>query len=459
MKSSRLRKTPIPGHRDAYTGIDFNLGFHIRHYDVQLDYRVDPNHLKARVEMHLDTYVDLKQLTLDLSSNLKVTSVNARGIGATTAEVSRFKHSGEKLRITFEEPIPTDQEIVLSVTYSGNPRPVRSQWGEIGWEELDSGVLVASQPCGARSWLPCDDTPDEKASYRFSITTDSPYTVIANGELTQKIISGSRTTWVYEAQHRMASYLATVEIGEYREIPLGDEPVKVVAYAPPKLQPRVREEFGQQAEMLALYEKLFGPYPFSRYTVVITEDDLEIPLEAQGLSIFGSNHAQGDHAWERLIAHELSHQWFGNSLGIAQWNDIWLNEGFACYCEWLWFEHSAGRPAAESALKHYEELAEKPQDLIIADPGPKDMFDDRLYKRGALTVHAFRTLVGNEAFFAAIRRYVASGRHSVVEPIDLRLELLRACEEAGVDQASFTELWSSWLEEEALPPFPGTPAP
>src|SRR5690625_6320026 len=85
--------------------------------------------------------------------------------------------------------------------------------------------------------------------------------------------------------------------------------------------------------MLDFYESLFGEYPFPDYQVVITEDELEIPLEAQGLSIFGSNHIAGDHRFERLIAHELAHQWFGNSVGIAEWKDIWLNEGFTCYCE------------------------------------------------------------------------------------------------------------------------------
>lgn len=454
MKSLRLRKTPIPGTRDSYTGIDFNLGYHIRHYNLQLDYKVGPNHLKAQARLSMDNYLELGHLTLDLANSLRVSAVTARGVGVTKVSVARFRHSGGKLRISFEEPIPVDQEFELTISYQGNPRPVRSEWGTIGWEELSNGSLVASQPCGAHSWFPCDDTPDEKATYEFHITADSPYTVVANGLLQAKTVKGSRTTWDYLAESPMSSYLATVQVGQYRRIELAKAPTPIIAYVPPAVIPGFNNDFADQAQMLELYTQLFGAYPFSQYTVVVTEDELEIPLEAQGLSIFGANHAKGDKDWERLIAHELSHQWFGNSLGLAQWDDIWLNEGFACYSEWLWFEHSAGKHASISAKQHYDVLASKPQDLLLANPGPKDMFDDRVYKRGALTVHALRVLLGDEAFFGMIRRYVANGRHCVVEPVDLRREAVRAAEEAGVGVGKVDDLWNAWLQQTALPPFP-----
>lgn len=456
MKSSRLRKTPVPGIRDGYTGIDFNLGYHVRHYDLVLDYKIAPNNLKATATLHVDNYLPLSALVLDLSDSLGVSSVSLETTGGVSADVKRFKHARGKLRITFTEEIPVDSEFRLIINYGGNPRPVRTKWGMLGWEELTNGSLVASQPNGARSWFPCDDTPDEKATYSISVITDNNYTVVANGTHDGCERRGARTTWKYHIDQPMASYLATIQIGDYTKVDIANSAcgVPIVAYVPSSAMAGFKEDFADQAAMLDLYVEKFGPYPFDQYTVVITEDELEIPLEAQGLSIFGANHARGNHRWERLIAHELSHQWFGNSLGLAQWDDIWLNEGFACYAEWLWFEHSTGKPAAESAKEHYDILATKPQDILLSNPGPDDMFDDRIYKRGAMTVHALRVLLGNEAFFRMIQRYVAAGQHSVVEPMDLKQQAMKACDEEGIDHARLHLLWSEWLNELPLPEFP-----
>lgn len=444
MTTQRLRSTPIPGTRDEYTGVDFNLGFHVSHYDLTLDYRVMPNRLDAVATIDIENYEPLSAMTLDLADSLRVAKVNSSQV-----RIARFKQSGGKLRLTFAEALPADTEFSLSIRYAGTPRPLRTAWGEIGWEETSSGSLVANQPCGAPSWFPCDDTPDEKATYDFHVTVDNPFTAVCNGVLRSTSRSGSRTTYHWHLDQPMATYLATVMVGEYQRVVLSEGPVPVIGYVPAQLIPEFRTTFARQADMLALYSELFGDYPFSTYTVVITADELEIPLEAAGLSIFGANHAR-DPKWERLIAHELSHQWFGNSLGLAQWNDIWLNEGFACYAEWLWFEHSTGRPASEFAAEHYEVLAGKPQDLLLSNPGARDMFDDRVYKRGALTVHSLRVLLGDEAFFRMLRTYVEFGRHGVVEPHDLRREVLGCC----ADAHAVDKLWSSWLQEVTLPSFP-----
>ena len=437
----RLRSTPVPGTRDTYTGVDFNMGFHIRHYDLDLTYRVAPNRLEGTATVLAVAWRELSEMTLDLVSNMTVRRITgSRGMG-----VIKFKHTAAKLRIFFAQPVPVDADFQLVIHYAGNPRPRRTTWGDIGWEELTDGSIVATQPNGAPSWFPCDDTPDEKATYDLRITADSPYTVICNGDLVESKRGGSMTTWHYRTLHPMATYLATVQVGDYTRLKLGS---RCDAWVPADLLPDARRELIHQQDMLELFETLFGPYPFPRYTVVVTEDDLEIPLEAQGISIFGANHMREMGVWERLIAHELAHQWFGNSLGLAQWNDIWLNEGFACYCEWLWAENR-GVPIADNVRFHYAELANKPEDVLVADPGPRDMFDDRVYKRGALTLHALRVLLGDDAFYTAARAYVTAGQHGVVEPMDLRRELYAVGDKAEID-----EVLRAWLERMELPELP-----
>ncbi|MDO5031897.1 M1 family metallopeptidase [Corynebacterium sp.] len=430
--------------RDAYTGVEFNLGFEVSHYELDLTYRVEPNLLQGEAVLHLTALEDLDRLTLDLGGAMVPRRITAKH----APRVAKFRQSGGKLRLSFAETVEEGTEFTLHIRYGGTPRPLRTVWGEIGWEETESGALVASQPNGAPSWFPCDDTPGEKATYDIRITADDPFTVISNGTLvSKKKASGSTTRWHYRTQHPMATYLATVQVGEFTTMPLGRN---TTAWAPADLQYNVLEEFARQQEMLDFLSSLFGPYPFPDYQVVITEDELEIPLEAQGLSIFGSNHVQGDHRFERLIAHELSHQWFGNSVGLKEWKDIWLNEGFACYSEWLWHEHAHGVPAHNSAHAHYQVLARKKQDIIIGDPGARDMFDDRVYKRGALTVHALRRLLGDAPFFHAVRGYLAAAQHSVVTPESL----ISRMREAATNPQDVDELLTQWLEQPELPRFP-----
>lgn len=430
--------------RDSYTGVDFNLGFEVTHYDLDLTYRVEPNLLQGEAVLHIRALEALDKLTLDLGGAMVARRITAKH----APRVAKFRLSGGKLRLNFAETIAEGQEFELCIRYGGAPRPLRTPWGDIGWEETESGSLVASQPNGAPSWFPCDDTPSAKATYDIRITADDPFVVISNGKLvSRRRAGGSMTRWHYRVKHPMATYLATVQVGEYIDIPLGPN---VRAWAPARLKQVVLEEFAQQQEMVDFYSALFGHYPFADYQVVITDDELEIPLEAQGMSIFGSNHVKGDHAFERLIAHELSHQWFGNSVGLSEWKDIWLNEGFACYCEWLWFEHAHGRPAHESARSHYQVLARKKQDILLSDPGTHDMFDDRVYKRGALTVHALRRLLGDELFFLTVREYLSAAQHSTVTPDDL-ISRLRA---VAVDPSAVDALLDEWLNHEALPKFP-----
>ena len=202
--------------------------------------------------------------------------------------------------------------------------------------------------------------------------------------------------------------------------------------------------------MMSLFCERFGPYPFAAgYTVVVTDDPLEIPLEAQGLSVFGANHMDGRHSYDRLIAHELAHQWFGNSVTVRAWQHIWLNEGFACYAEWLWSEHSDGQSARRLADKYWNRLADLPQDLLLSDPGPESMFDDRVYKRGALTLHALRESVGDTQFFALLRTWTDTKRHGLATTDDFLALVRQAC------GATVVDVVKPWLFELALPQLPG----
>jgi aminopeptidase len=318
----------------------------------------------------------------------------------------------------------------------------------VGWEELTDGVIVAGQPDGAPSWFPCNDHPSDKASYSIAVTTDPGYHVVANGVLTERMVMSSRERWCYEQVEPMSTYLATVQIGRYKVLETAAAPVRQLAAVPERLQALFRHDFGRQHEMMVLFERLFGPYPFASYTVVVADDELEIPLEAQGLSVFGRNHLDGRRGAQRLVAHELAHQWFGNSVTAGRWQDIWLHEGFACYAEWLWSEGSGGSSADVLARRAYERLAGLPQDIAVGDPGPERMFDDRVYKRGALTLHAVRLTVGDGTFFDTLRAWTRTHAHGTAVTDDF-VDLATRHSDTPL-----RELFHAWLCQAPLPKLP-----
>ncbi|CAN5711041.1 M1 family metallopeptidase [soil metagenome] len=438
-KPTRTSEAPVI---DPYLPNNGNFGYRVSRYELELEYKVAINRLGGTVTITAVTLAALRTFSLDLSDALRVSRVSVNG-----HRPQHFSTSSSKLNIALSSALPAGAALTIEVRYGGSPRPIRSLWGEVGFEELTNGVLVAGQPNGASSWFPCDDHPSAKASYRIQISTDSPYRAIANGELISRRVRAGQTTWTYEQAEPMSTYLATLQIGEYESYKLGKSPVPLYAALPARLKRNFDHDFGRQAQMMKLFVKLFGPYPLSSgYTVVVTDDDLEIPLEAQGLSIFGANHCDGSRSSERLIAHEMAHQWFGNSVTVRRWRDIWLHEGFACYAEWLWSEECGALSADGLARQYHQRLRSSSQNLLLTDPGPKDMFDDRVYKRGALTLHALRGVIGDKKFFALLKDWTTRYRHSTAVTDDFTGLA------ANYAETSLHSLWDAWLYSTAVPP-------
>jgi aminopeptidase N len=240
-----------------------------------------------------------------------------------------------------------------------------------------------------------------------------------------------------------------VQVGRYEVVELAAGAVPERAAIPPRLRAVFRHDFGRHGEIMATMERFFGPYPFREYVVVVADDDLDDPIEAQGMAVFGRNHLDGRRTHERLVAHELAHQWFGNSLTVADWRHIWLNEGFATYAEWLWSAASGGPSVHYHATHWHARLAAHPAAVTVADPGVDRMFDPLVYKRGGLALHALHATVGSEAFLPLLRSWAAEHRHQTVTTEQFRAHAQRFA------TVPLEDLFTRWLDRRELPPLAG----
>ena len=264
--------------------------------------------------------------------------------------------------------------------------------------------------------------------------------------------NGSSTTYVWQMTDPMATYLATVHIGRY-EMVTATGPGGVVRrdYFPLGTPDSVKASFVPIAQMMQFMSERIGPYPFAAYGVALLSIPTGWALETQTLSTYGASAANGQGWDEAEVMHELAHEWFGNSVSPATWQDVWLNEGFATYFQWLWQEHNEG-PTAFNASVQEVYAAMLAQD--IGSPLPQQqpgMFTDATYQRGAWTLHALRLTVGDVVFFKILRAYYQRFAGSHASTADF---IATAVEVSG--QPAVELLLRDWLTG---PNLPAQPAP
>ena len=427
---------------DPYYPTIGNTGYDVQEYRLDLTVQISgTDRLDATAEIDLMTTEPLERLSFDLVG-LNVSSVEIDGTDAT------FEQTSEKLRITPDEALPTGEVHTIVVEYSGSPSTVDSttRIGPIGWFDSPASSYVVSEPFGARTWYPVNDHPSDKATYRISITSPEGLNGVSNGSLVDASIDDGDSVDTWVMNDPMASYLATVAIGDYALVVADDGAGVPVENTFPSERVEISiGDFEQTDEMLEVFSELFGPYPFEEYGVMVIEDSFGFALETQGRSIFSQAIVDGDGSIERIVAHELAHQWFGNHVSPATWRDIWLNEGFATYAEDLWLEFGRGVPVNDLENRLVQRALVSPTPAP-GDPGSDSLFNPSVYQRGGLTLHALRLQVGDAEFFDILQQWVirfGGGSASTADFIALSEEL------SGEDLDLF---FDNWLGAGQVPP-------
>nr|WP_229698407.1 M1 family metallopeptidase [Wenjunlia tyrosinilytica] len=390
------------GAGDPYFVLAGNGGYNVHHYDLTLGYDPKSRHLDGRAVVTARATQRLTRFDLDLKG-LKVARVTVDGVKAA------FRRDGQELVITPRTAVRKDKEFRTTVTYAGTPKPVTDPDGSLdGWIPTDDGAFVAGEPQGAMTWFPANNHPKDKASYDFAVTVPDGTTAVANGVLRGKKTSHGRTTFRWRQSEPMAAYLATATVGRFKvEQYTAPGGLKVYNAVDPREASASAPVLKKLPSVLAWESKVFGPYPFHGAGAVVDRaPQAGYALETQARPLY-------DRAPDlSTLVHESAHQWFGDSVSLTTWKDIWLNEGFATYAEWLYDEQHGGRSAQKAFDALYASAADS--DLWAfppANPGSgARIFDTPVYARGAMALHKLRKAVGDRTFFRILRTWAGDHR-------------------------------------------------
>ncbi|MGW3338953.1 M1 family metallopeptidase [Streptomyces sp. NPDC001009] len=432
-----------------------NPGYDVAAYDLAFTYPgSNDKPLRAVTTIEARITSSLKRINLDFAHGT-VESVEVDGREAD------FTGAGEDLVVTPDHALPLGSLTRITVRHTSDPVAAEDQDG--GWVRTTDGLAMANQADAAHLVFPCNDHPSDKAMFTFHVTAPNGYTAVANGLPTGAVKAGDSTTWSYRSQHPMATELAQVSIGRsavvHREGPHG-LPLRDVVPAADKQE--LEPWLAKTPDQISWMEKKIGPYPFETYGVLMAQASTGFELETQTLSLFEKDifTEPAYPRWyiESVMVHELSHQWFGDSVSPRTWSDVWLNEGHATWYEALYAEEKADRPlearmkAAYGASDRWRAAGGPPARPKPPAPGQKiGIFRPNIYDGAALVLFALRQEIGDAAFERLEKVWVQENRDTSVGTADfVRLA-------SAIGGRDLTGFFQDWLYAEKTPAMPGHP--
>ena len=424
---------------DPYFPYDGNGGIDVLAYDIHDSYAFVRQRLAGWTRLTVRATQDLSRFDLDFLLPVRSVTVNGR-------PAARTRPNRHELRIVPARPIARGDTFTVVVRYAGHPG--RIAWGgERNWLADGAEVVAMNEPHMAPWWFPANDHPRDKARVNIHITVPRGRTVIANGLLVGRRVGARRTTVHWRAAEPMAPYLAffaagryTVARGSYRGLPWHVAVSDRIPWTQRRRSMRLMKRTPQVVEWL---EGQLGPYPFNVTGGVTSSLDPGFALENQTRPTYP---VLGGNALTTMV-HELAHQWLGDSVAVANWRDIWLNEGAATFMEARWAETHGGE-SAEQWLQYWYDALRTDADfwsLHLADPGRDHLFDWAVYQRGGMALEALRRRVGDDVFWPLLRTWLADqrgGNGSTEEFVALAQQV------SGEDLTGF---FRAWLHDRVAP--------
>jgi aminopeptidase N len=412
-------------------------GIDVGHYDVHLAYRPASGRLRATTTLAVLSTRRQQSFGLDLDG-LTVQRVEVDG------KAARFSRGKDKLVVHPQQPLAREQRFEAKVVYAGRPRKVVDPDGSAeGWYRTPDGALAVGEPQGTAAWIPCDNVPADKASFAISLTVPKGLAAVSNGVLASVEDGKGTTIYNWSEPSPMSTYLAVADIGR-GEIERGHIAGKPFwTLVDPKLVKRSAKSLAQLPEIIHFESSIYGPYPFSSTGAIVdAAPQLGYALESQSRPIYAFAPDL------TTVVHETAHQWFGDSVGLERWPNIWLNEGFATWTEWYYAERHGRRTAAEI----FHKLDQVPASNTAfwnppsGHPGrAKNLFSTATYVRGAMALEAYRLKVGTGPMLGTLRRWATLHRHASG---DIE-EFVALAEEVSGERVK--PLFQRWLYERGKP--------
>jgi aminopeptidase N len=429
-----VRPPGAAGIGDPYFPRDGNGGIDVLSYDIHDSYGFRQGRLAGWTDLRIRGTAAISSFDLDFLLPVRSVRVGGRAVAFSQSEHELVVRRG----------LDPGEVVDVEVRYAG--RPARYSYaGESNWLAGPGEVVAMNQPHMAPWWFPANDHPLDKARIRVSITVPKTYDVVSNGRQLNRKVHRELATTTWRADEPMVPYLAFFAVGSYRVAQgVRDGRPWLVAVSkslPTAAQPRAMRLMRQTPGITHWLEGQLGAYPFSTVGGLVTSLEPGFALENQTRPTYSPASLS-----QITVVHELAHQWFGDSVAVHHWSDIWLNEGAATFMEWRWQEAAGTATAAQQLSWLYDSIDADDEFWggEVADPCPTGVgcvnriFAPFVYQRGAMAFQALRNRIGVADFTALLRRWVADragGNGSTAE-----FEAL-AEEVSGEDLAGFFTAW------------------
>ncbi len=371
----------------------------------------------------------------------------------STERIEGYQNTGEKVIVTFAEPVPADREVTVTITYQAEPTSgLYFRTPEMGYKPGDTHVFSQGEEIEARHWYPCFDSPNEKFTSEVTCRVPEGMIVISNGRLVSQEKDPATGLvafhWSQEKSH--ANYLITLVAGYFKKLEDKHNDVPLAFYTPPSEFNEASNSFRDTKDIMAFFEREIGvPYPWAKYDQICVNDFVAGGMENTSATTLTdgtlfTSATENIRNSESLVSHEMAHQWFGDLVTCKDWSHIWLNEGFATYYQVLYDGHKNGHDSMLYSLyRDAQQVLGIPNDTnaIVRRTfdEPSEMFGTLAYPKGGWVLHMLRSQLGEELYRRCITTYLVRHEYGNVTTEDLRAVV------EELSGHSYDQFFNQWL--------------